>query len=279
MRIDAHHHVWDLDVRPQPWTASTPPLARSFSFDELRPSLIASRIDATVVVQTVTVAEETPELLDLASRESVVAGVVGWVDFTTPDVFDNLAALRSGPNGRYLVGIRHQVQEEVESDWLAGASVLDGLRAVAAHGLTYDLVVRREQLPSARKAAKAVPELRFVLDHGGNPAIEQREVEPWSTDVAAFAALPNTAVKLSGLVTSAGAQWSLDHLRFYVDHLLAAFGAGRILFGSDWPVCLLHTSYERVVEIAEALTVELNSSERAAVFGANAAAWYGLEVT
>jgi L-fuconolactonase len=277
VRIDSHHHVWDIDARPQPWTASFPPLARSFSIDDLRPSLAPCGIDATVVVQTVTVAEETPELLDLASRDPLIAGVVGWVDLTAPDVSDKLATLRDRPNGSQLVGIRHQVQEESELDWLGRSTVRAGLRAVAADGLTYDLIIRRDQLPAALEAAKALPELRFILDHGGNPGIEQKELEPWATDLAALAALPNVAVKLSGLVTRAAALWSLEDLRLYADRLFVAFGPSRVLFGSDWPVCLLRAGYEEVVDLAEALTVELSAGERAAVFGTNAVSWYCLE--
>jgi L-fuconolactonase len=277
MRVDSHHHVWDLDVRPQPWTDPFPLLARSYSLDELRPAATACNIDATVVVQTVPLADETPELLELASRDPLVVGVVGWVDLTAPDVSEKLAMLRDGPGGSHLVGIRHQVQQESEPDWLARETVRTGLRAVAAHGLAYDLVIRRDQLPSARDAAEAIPELRFILDHGGNPAIELAELEPWSTDVAAFAALANTAVKLSGLVTQAAADWNPDHLRPYADHLFASFGPARVLFGSDWPVCLLRTSYEQVVESAEALTARLSAGERAAVFGSNAVSWYRLD--
>jgi L-fuconolactonase len=276
MRIDSHHHVWDLDVRPQPWTASFPLLARSYSMDDLRPSLLASGIDATVVVQTVTVAQETPELLELAARDPAVVGVVGWVDLAARDVFEKLAQLREGPNGSRLVGIRHQVQEEKDLDWIAREKVRAGLRAVCVHDLAYDLVIRREQLPSAVAAAEAVPELRFILDHGGNPAIEENELEPWRRHVSALAALPNTAVKLSGLATRAGAEWSADDLRPYVNHLFSAFGASRVLFGSDWPVCLLRASYEQTVEMAEELTAELNSSERYDVFGGNAVSWYQL---
>jgi len=277
VRIDAHHHVWDLAVRRQPWAEPFPVLYRSYLLDDLLPSLAAGAIDRTVLVQTVTVAAETPELLALAANEPLLVGVVGWVDLTAPDVADELGRLHEGLGGRYLVGIRHQVQEEDDVDWLAREPVRRGLCSVAAQQLAYDLVIRREQLPSAVSAARAIPELRFVLDHGGNPAIAEGRVEPWRSDITAFAALPNTAVKLSGLVTQAGPNWSVDDLRPYADHLLEAFGPARVLFGSDWPVCLLRASYEEVVSVAESLTAGLTVDERAAVFGGNAGAWYRLE--
>jgi L-fuconolactonase len=266
MRIDAHHHVWDLAIRPQPWTAPFPVLARSYSLDDLRPALAAAEIDATVAVQTVTVADETSELLALADRDSLIAGVVGWVD---------LAA----PGGHHLVGIRHQVQEERGTEWFARPEVLNGLRAVAHHGLAYDLIVRNDQVTAARSVAQSIPELRFVLDHGGNPDIESADLDPWRQDISTLAALPNVVVKLSGLVTRASATWRAEQLRPYGDHLLSAFGAYRVLFGSDWPVCLLRCGYGDVVASSELLTAELNADERAAVFGGNAATWYRLSTT
>jgi len=277
VRIDSHHHVWDLEARSQPWTAPFPILARSYSMDDLRPSLIASDVAATVVVQTVTDADETPELLELAAHDPAVAGVVGWVDLTTVDVSEQLSSLCAGPHGSHLVGIRHQVQEESELNWLGAEKVRMGLRAVAAQGLTYDLVIRHEQLGSALAAAEAIPDLRFILDHGGNPPVESKGLEPWASDVAHLAELPNTAVKLSGVVTRVVADVCVEDLRPYTDHLFATFGTSRVLFGSDWPVCLVSARYAQVVEVAEHLTAWLTADERAAVFGGNAAYWYRLD--
>ena len=280
MRIDAHHHVWDLAVRDQPWTVDLPGLHRSFDLGELRPSLLAHRVDATVVVQTITVADETPELLALAAREPLLAGVVGWVDLTAPDVADRLAALRSRPGGHRLVGIRHQVQGEPDPRWLCRDDVRRGLAAVAAAGLAYDLLVVPPQLPAAIETVAALPELTFVLDHAGKPAIASREgLASWRSDIRTLAALSNVAVKLSGLITEADhATWTVDQLRPYVHTLLDAFGADRVMFGSDWPVCLLAGSYDDVVAAAEVLTGGLDAWEQAAVFGRTAARWYRIEV-
>ncbi len=280
MRIDAHHHVWDLSVRDQPWTADLPGLHRSFDLAELRPSVLAHGVDATVVVQTITVADETPELLALAAREPLVAGVVGWVDLTAPDVADRLAALRSRPGGHRLVGIRHQVQGEPDPRWLCRDDVRRGLAAVAAAGLAYDLLVVPPQLPAAIETVAALPELTFVLDHAGKPAIASGGgLASWRSDIRALAALPNVAVKLSGLITEADhATWTVDQLRPYARTLLDAFGADRVMFGSDWPVCLLAGSYDDVIAAAEVLTGGLDAREQAAVFGRTAARWYRIEV-
>ncbi|MFC6704175.1 amidohydrolase family protein [Flexivirga alba] len=278
-RIDAHHHVWDLGVRDQPWTEALPPLRRSFLYAELAPSLTRHAIDGTVVVQTVCVPEETPELLALAHETPTIAGVVGWVDLEAPDVTDRLAALRSGPGGQRLVGIRHQVQEEPDPEWLARPAVLAGLAAVAAADFAYDLVVRSDQLPMVFDAVRAIPELRFVLDHGGKPPIASGALEPWRTNLRAISSCPNVSVKLSGLGTEADPP-SLDPrtLQPYVETLLEAFGPGRTMFGSDWPVCLLAGSYDETIETATQFTDQLSPAEAADVFGETAKRVYRLEV-
>lgn len=278
MRIDAHHHVWDLTVRPQPWTAPFPVLARSYGLNDLRPALAACEVDATLVVQTVTVAEETPELLCLAADDPLVAGVVGWVDLTATDLCDRLHQLRFGRGGEHLVGVRHQVQEEPGSGWFEQPTVREGLRVLAAHDLSYDLIVRREQLQGAITLAQAVPELRFVLDHGGNPDIAIGEIETWRRDISALARLSNVSVKLSGLVTRTSENWNVEQIRPYAEYLIEAFGPSRVLFGSDWPVCLLRCSYEDVLAIADTVTGGLGSDDRQAVFGDNAVRWYRLDL-
>ena len=214
LRVDAHHHVWDLAVRDQPWTAELPALRRSFALADLRPHLDAHGIGATVVVQTVCVPGETPELLALAAAEPLVAGVVGWVDLTAPDVADRLSGLRTRPGGAALVGVRHQVQEEPDPRWLCRPDVRHGLAAVADAGLAYDLVVTAAQLPAVVGTARALPQLRLVLDHAGKPPVRDRRLEPWRTQIAALARCPNTTVKLSGLVTEADHDaWTVADLR------------------------------------------------------------------
>jgi L-fuconolactonase len=276
MRIDSHHHVWDLAVRDQPWTADLPALRRSFALSDVQPALAANHFDRTVIVQTITVADETPELLGLAQAEPTVAGVVGWLDLTVPDVPTRLAALGAQPGGESLVGIRHQVQGETDPRWLCRPDVRRGLAAVAEAGLTYDLLVVPPQLPAAIETAAALPELRFVLDHAGKPDIAHDGLDGWRAHIVELGALPNVAVKLSGLVTEAGPGWTVDQLRPYAGVLFDAFGPDRIMFGSDWPVCLLVTSYDGWVDAAEQLTADLSEAERAAVFGGAAARWYGL---
>ncbi len=274
VRIDAHHHVWDLALRDQPWTASLPQLRRSFGMDELRPSLAEHGIDATILVQTVPVAQETPELLQLAYLDPNVAGVVGWIELSAAHAPDRLKELSALPGN--LVGIRHGVQDEPDPRWLCRSQVRRGLAAVGAAGLSFDLLIRPAQLGAAIETVRAHPELRFVLDHAAKPLIAQSILEPWRDQVRHLAALPNVAVKLSGLVTEAGPNWTIEMLSPYTDVLLDSFGPQRIMFGSDWPVCLLAGTYGDVVDAAADLTAKLSPDETADVFGRTATRWYGL---
>ena len=276
--IDAHHHVWDLSVRDQPWL-SGPGMAairRSFSLADLRPSARAAGVDATVLVQTVTVAAETPEMLALAAADPLVAAVVGWTDLTSPGIAGELARLAAGPGGEYLAGIRHQVQSEPDPDWLRRPSVIRGLRAVAAAGLCYDLVVLPHQLPAAGYAAAAVPGLTMVLDHAAKPPIATGELASWATAIKEFAARPNTVCKLSGLVTEAASGAPRAAFVPVAEVVLSAFGPERVMFGSDWPVCLLAAGYADVLELADSLVPGLSGAERAAVFASTAARVYGI---
>jgi L-fuconolactonase len=265
--IDAHHHLWDLAVRDQPWiTPEMAPIRRSFDGADLAAAAVG--VEATVVVQTVSDPTETSELLAL--EHPLIAGVVGWVDLTAPDVADALAALRT-PR---LVGIRHQVQDEPDPRWLCRADVRAGLRAVAAAGLVYDLLTVPAQLPAALETVRALDELQFVVDHLSKPPIASGELEPWAGWIRALAACENVACKLSGMVTEAAwASWTVDDLRPYAEVVLDAFGPERVMFGSDWPVCLLAASYGEVVAAAEQL---IGPRERDQIFGATARRIYTL---
>ncbi|MEU6307368.1 amidohydrolase family protein [Streptomyces chartreusis] len=277
--VDAHHHVWDLSVRDQDWIKGPElqPLRRNFGVGDLAPEARAAGVGRTVLVQTITVPQETPEFLALAAEHELIAGVVGWTDLTRPDIADELSRLRELPGGRYLKGIRHQVQGEADPEWLLRADVRRGLAAVAEAGLVYDLVVLPHQLPACVEAATGLSGLTFVLDHSGKPPIASGSREPWTRDVRALAALPNTVCKLSGLVTEADlADWTVTDLRPYADAVLEAFGPGRLMFGSDWPVCTLAATYGEVLEAAAELTATLSDAERIQVFEGTAVRVYGL---
>lgn len=279
MTVDAHHHVWDLSVRDQNWIngPELQPLRRNFTLADLEPEARAAGVDRTLLVQTITVPEETPEFLALAAGHDLVAGVVGWTDLTRPDIAEELARLRELPGGHFLKGIRHQVQAEPDPQWLLRADVQRGLAAVAAAGLVYDLVVLPHQLPACAEAAASLPQLTFVLDHLGKPPIASGEHEPWSVALRTLAALPNTVAKLSGLVTEADpVSWTPADLRPYTDTALETFGPDRLMFGSDWPVCTLVAGYADIHALGRELTADLSEAETKALFEGTAVRVYGL---
>jgi L-fuconolactonase len=290
--VDAHHHVWDLSVRDQPWLAQPQlaPLRRNFALSDLEPEAAAQGVTATVLVQTVTEPEETPEMLALAAASDLVAGVVGWVDLEAPGAAEAIGALRQRQGGRFLAGIRHPVLIEPDPDWLSRPAVLRGLAEVAGTGLVFDVVCEPRHLPAAAAAAAATPQLTFVLDHLGNPDLSAGVDGSWASAFRRFAALPNTVAKLSGILGEpapgqarmagpAGASTGPDtaHMRPFYEIALAGFGPHRLMFGSDWPVSTLTARYADVHAAARALTADLSEPEKHAVFWGTAVRIYGLE--
>lgn len=249
------------------------PLRRNFGPGDLQPLLSERGVNRTVVVQAISSVDETRYLLELASETPFVAGVVGWVDLADPGVGAVVADLRND----YLVGIRHQVHDEPDPAWLLRGEVQRGLAELAAAGLAYDLLVRTRELPAALQTARAHPELRFVIDHIAKPSIADGEVEAWARAIEPFAGLANVYCKLSGLVTEADWNaWKPDDLVPYVQRVLDWFGEDRLMFGSDWPVCLLAASYGEVMDALDGALGDLGERARAKIYGGNAVAFYGL---
>lgn len=276
--VDAHQHFWDPATADYPWMSDElAAIRRRFAPDDLRPIVERRGVTRTVLVQTRSSLPETVEFLETAASTDFVAGVVGWVDLTDEAIADVLGRLRSGPTGRWLVGIRHQTHDEPDPDWLTRPEVMRGLRAVARAGLPYDLVVRTRELPASLEIATQIPELALVVDHIAKPEIRDGLFEPWAERMAALAAMPNVTCKVSGMVTEADwSSWKRADFRPYVDLVLGWFGPRRLLFGSDWPVCLLAATYDEVLDAAEELLAGLTTAERDEVFEGTAKRVYGL---
>lgn len=277
MTVDAHHHLWDLKVRAQEWLRAPElkPIWRDYPLAELEPVARDAGVDKTVLVQVAASTDETCEFLAYAACTPLIAGVVGWMDPATPDPVRALEYLGHAPGGGMLRGIRHLVQDEPDPDYLDRADVRRGLAAVADRGLTYDLLVRSPQAPAALRAVRALPELTFVLDHLGKPPIASGELEPWAGWIRELAAEPNVVCKLSGLVTEAHwDSWTVADLRPYAETAFEAFGADRVMFGSDWPVCNLAATYTEVFDAAVLLGSGLDEAEREAVFTGTATRIY-----
>jgi L-fuconolactonase len=271
--VDAHHHLWDLS-RGYRWLEdpSLTPIRRSFTPDDLRAELLTAGVSHTVLVEAGRCElSEVDEFLGVAARTPEIAGVVGWCDLADPRL----------PDSPLLVGARAQVQGEADPGYLARPAVRAGLRRVADAGLAYDLVIRADQLPAAAHAAADTPELTFVLDHLGKPSIRDgvRALPSWRAALAPLAALPNTYAKLSGLVTEADWRtWRPADLRPFVETAVELFGARRLMFGSDWPVCLLAGSYTDVLAALRDCVDSLGPFEQEDIFSGTAIRAYKLKV-
>lgn len=278
--VDAHHHLWVRSRHPQDWIDPSTMAAIDADFgpsDLARPAEAAG-VTQTVVVQSIASVAETVDLLRLAADTELIGGVVGWVDLTTPDVADGLELLGAAYGGDRLVGIRHLVQAETDPAFLEREDVRRGIAAVGARGGVFDLVVRDHQLPATVRLVRDLPDVSFVLDHLGKPPLERGDVRRWATALTDLARLPNVTAKLSGLATEADwSTWTPADLRPAVEQALEVFGADRLMFGSDWPVSLLATSYDRWIEVLSLLLDECTDHELSMIWGQTARRVYGLD--
>ncbi|MCP8938001.1 amidohydrolase family protein [Alsobacter sp. SYSU M60028] len=276
LRIDAHQHFWHLARGDYGWlTPELKPLFRSFGPEDLGPLLEKAGMQGTVLVQAAPTVAETDYMLGIADSTEFVKGVVGWCDFEAADAVDEIDRLARHP---LLKGMRPMIQDIADVDWMLKPELDAAFRALIAHDLAFDALTHPRHLPNLLHLAERYPELRIVVDHGSKPAIRDRAFDDWARDMARIASRTQAYCKLSGLVTEAGPEWTVDDLRPYTDHLLDCFGAGRLIFGSDWPVCTLASSYQRWVDAAETLMQACGAGERIAVFGGNAVGFYRLKV-
>ena len=272
MVIDAHHHFWDPSRAHYDWlTDERAAIRRPFAPDDLRPLLRAHGIERTIVIEARSSLEETRELLALADATDFLAAVVGWVDLADPALPETLAELRAGSGGRFLAGMRHRVRAEPDPEWLLRPDVLRGLAALADAGIVHDLLVTGRELPAAVEAARRLPALGFVVEHLGGPDVRAGEDPRWARGMAPFADLANVSCKVSGLAVGTAGE-----LAPFVERVVGWFGEDRLLFGSDWPVCLLATSYEGILERLAEVTRGLPPRARTKLMGENARRVYGL---
>lgn len=278
LTIDAHQHFWQLGRKPFDYRWLDAPQMASIRRDylpaDLKPLVDRVHVDRTVFVQTQHNVEENRWVLGLAKEHPFIAGVVGWVDLASPACEEQVQEFKRFPK---FVGIRHITQDEPDDNFILRDDVLRGLQVLEKHSLPFDLLFYTRHLKHAATLAERLPNLPMVIDHLAKPQIKRRQFDDWLVDLRAAATHKNLYCKLSGMVTEADWKaWQPADLKPYVQAALELFGPDRLMFGSDWPVCELAASYDRVYyALVEALG-PVSDAERQAIFGVTAARYYRL---
>lgn len=275
-RIDAHHHLWNYTRQDYGWISEGMlPLRRDFSPADLQHEMAAAKVDGAITVQARQTLEETRWLLKLAVENPFLRGVVGWAPLASADFPRYLEEFDGNPK---LKGLRHVIQDEPQDDFILREDFNRGIARLTGAGLVYDILIYEKHLPFAAEFVDRHPNQVFVLDHLAKPPIREGRISSWRERLKNLAARPHVYCKLSGLTTEADwSHWTIDDLRPYFETALECFGPSRLLAGSDWPVCLLATSYHRWWHTLEELTLSLSPSEQNAVLGENAVRVYRLE--
>lgn len=272
-RIDAHQHYWLVDRDDYHWMPADGPLRADYLPADLVPLNEAAGIDGTILVQAAQTDAETVFLLGLAEDESArILGVVGWTPLDDPRAGETIERLATHAK---LAGLRPMLHDIADPDWIARAVAAETLRQIEATGLVFEVLSFTEHLPAAYEALERVPELPVAIDHLSKPRYADPDPR-WFELMRAFAQRPGTLCKLSGMVTEIGPAWQVDDVRRCAEFVLETFGPERVMFGSDWPVCLKAATHAEVVSLAEQLTAGLSAAEREGVFGANAANFYNV---
>jgi len=277
MRLDSHQHFWKYDPVQYGWMKPDWPIRRDFLPPDLQPILRQHGFDGSIAVQARQSMEESRWLLALADEAPVIKGVVGWVDLRSESVEEQLGELSCHPR---FVGVRHVVQDEPDNRFLLQPDFIRGIRKLKQFKLTYDLLLFRQQLPAAIELVRLCPDQPFVLDHLAKPNIRDGTLSPWREQIRELAKSTNVWCKVSGMVTEADwANWKPADFQPYLDVVLEAFGQDRLMFGSDWPVCLLAGGYEKIFKLADDFAAPLGVAGRTQFFGVNAARFYGVKDT
>jgi L-fuconolactonase len=274
MRIDSHQHFWQYNTTDYVWMSDEhDQLRRDFLPSDLQPLLEAAGIDGTLAVQARQLTQETDFLLGLAKDHSLIKGVVGWIPLCAKDAEDYIERYVQHEK---IIGFRHVVHDEPDDQFILRPDFNAGIKVLSRYSVCYDVLIFERHLPQTIAFVDKHPELQMVVDHLAKPRIRREAFdEVWATNIRQLAEREHVSCKLSGMTTEVqGKEWDIELLKPYVDTLLEAFGPGRILFGSDWPVCLLGTSYGRWVETVTQLIADLSLSEQRAIMGGNAARVY-----
>ncbi len=273
--VDAHQHFWDPNRFEYVWMSpKVQPLVRAFLPEDLKPIVEAAGVQYTVVVQAISSLDEARWLLQLASKNEFIAGVVTWCDLQSADLGVVLDELQKHPKFK---GVRHQIEDESDDSWMLRDKVVAGFRELERRAIPYDMLVRPRHLRLLTEVRDLCPGLKIVVDHIAKPRIADRLFEPWASDLSAAAKLPNVWCKLSGMNTEANWKtWTHEDLKPYVRHVVDSFGYDRVMFGSDWPVCVLAGTYEQTINVLKEALGPLSAEASIKLWRENAIAFYSL---
>ena len=277
LRLDAHQHFWRYDAAAYPWIGrDMTGLRRDFQPADLRPLLDAAGFDGCIAVQARACETETDQLLALAESYPWIHAVVGWVDLCADDLEQSLERWAQAPA---LRGFRHQLQDEPSpADFMQNPGFNRGLNTLQRRGLVYEVLIKAPDLPAATALCQQHDQHAMVLDHLGKPDVQAKDLKTWARQLAPLAALPHVSCKLSGLISEAHWQdWQSAQLTPYLETALQLFGPERLMFGSDWPVCLLASEYADTCSLVDSALHRLSTSQQAAIRGGNACAIYGIK--
>ena len=275
MKIDAHQHFWNFDPVRDSWiTDDMKVIQKDFLPNDLEPVLEKNGFTGCVAVQADQSEHETLFLLKLAEQHEFIKGVVGWIDFRNQNVQSNLGEFSKF---KKLKGFRHIVQAEKDDNFLLGEEFMRGITLLGNYRFTYDILIKPHQLGSTIKFVEKFPNQFFVIDHLAKPFIKDKIMSDWKQQMQVLSQFENVSCKISGMVTEADWEnWMTIHFKPYIDHVIDCFGTDRVMFGSDWPVCLVAATYEQVCEVVEKNTSHLSNAEKKSLWGSNAQKFYDL---
>ena len=282
LRIDSHHHIWDLELQPQAWISGDEMavVAENFDMSDYRKVSKGTGIEKSILCQTSRNTFETKQFLALAEVDPTIAGVIGWIDIDGDDISYQIEKYESLNAKKLLVGVREMAQDISDNGFLARPNVIKNVQTLGSLNCVYDLLIKPPQMEAAIKLVRSAPATMFVVDHMAKPEIADKVMEPWASYMETLASLPNTVCKVSGLVTEARwDHWRVADFEPYFDLVLNSFGPSRMMFGSDWPVALLGATYKEVVHVAETLSSCLSKSELNHFWSQTAATTYGIEIS
>ena len=275
MIIDSHHHFWKYDPIEYDWIDDSMKVIRKdFLPENLKTTIQETGVDGVISVQARQSVEETDWLIGMAHQNEFIKGVVGWIPLIQDDID---VYLEKYSDEKLLKGVRHVIQGEPDPEFMIRKDFNHGISLLKKYRLTYDILIVERQLPNTIRFVDRHPEQIFVLDHIAKPLIGRNELSPWKENIQELARRKNVNCKISGMVTEAGYQnWTPNQLQPYFEVILEAFGPDRLLFGSDWPVCLVATSYNSWMELVQKSISQLSESERVKIMGENTARIYQL---